>query len=165
MLLATAVVIAALTAASAQQGPTPYPMPPEVPAPQDQPYPGIIKLAVDATDTARAIFHVHENIPVAHAGAMVLLFPKWLPGNHGPSGPIDKLAGLVIHAGAAKVAWTRDVVDVYAFHVDVPAGARALDLDFQFVSPVEMKEGRVVMTPEMLNLQWNATALYPAGYF
>jgi hypothetical protein len=52
---------------------------------------------------------------------MVLLFPKWLPGNHGPSGPIDKLAGLVIRAGAAKIAWTRDVVDVYAFHVDVPA--------------------------------------------
>jgi predicted metalloprotease with PDZ domain len=167
MLLASAVIIGALSAASAQQaaGPSPYPMPPEIPAPQDKPYPGIIKLAVDATDTTRAIFRVHESIPVRQAGPMALLFPKWLPGNHGPTGPIDKLAGLVIHAGAAKVAWTRDVVDVYAFHVAVPAQAKSLELDFQFVSPVETKEGRVVMTPEMLNLQWNAMALYPAGYF
>ena len=167
MLLASAIVIGALSAVSAQQpsGPSPYPMPPEIPAPQDKPYPGLIKLVVDATDTTRAIFRVHESIPVSQAGPMVLLFPKWLPGNHGPSGPIDKLAGLVIHAGAAKVAWTRDVVDVYAFHVDVPAAAKSLELDFQFVSPVETKEGRVVMTPEMLNLQWNAMALYPAGYF
>ena len=167
ILLASAIVIGALTVASAQRaaGPSPYPMPAEIPAPQDRPYPGTIRLAVDATDTTRAIFRVHESIPVAHAGPMVLLFPKWLPGNHGPSGPIDKLAGLVIRAGAAKVAWTRDVVDVYAFHVDVPAAAKSLELDFQYVSPVEMKEGRVVMTPEMLNLQWNATALYPAGYF
>src|SRR6202789_1247163 len=96
---------------------------------------------------------------------MVLLFPKWLPGNHSPTGPIDKLAGLAIHAGAAKVAWVRDPVDVYAFHVAVPNGARALDLDFQFLSAVESKEGRVVMTAEMLNLQWDSVALYPAGYF
>ena len=165
MLLATAIAVCALSPVSAQQGPSPYPMPPEIPAPQDKPYPGTIKLTVDATDTTRAIFRVHENIPVAHAGAMVLLFPKWLPGNHGPTGPIDKLAGLTIRAGNAKIAWTRDVVDVYAFHVDVPASAKSLELDFQFVSPVETREGRVVMTPEMLNLQWNAMALYPAGFF
>ncbi|HXL99354.1 MAG TPA: hypothetical protein VN932_05435, partial [Rhizomicrobium sp.] len=85
--------------------------------------------------------------------------------NHSPTGPIDKLAGLAIHAGAAKVAWVRDPVDVYAFHVAVPNGARALDLDFQFLSAVESKEGRVVMTAEMLNLQWDSVALYPAGYF
>jgi predicted metalloprotease with PDZ domain len=145
-------------------GQSPAPLRPAIPAPQDRPYPGAIRLAVDATDTTRAIFRVHESIPV-QSGSMVLLFPKWLPGNHGPSGPIDKLAGLTIRAGAAKLAWTRDTIDVYAFHVTVPDGARALDLDFQFVSPVETKEGRVVMTPEMLNLQWNAVVLYPAGFF
>jgi predicted metalloprotease with PDZ domain len=152
-------------AASAQSGPRPFAMPPGIPAPQDVAYPGTIRLGVDATDITRGIFRVHEAIPVAHAGAMVLLFAKWLPGNHGPSGPIDKLAGLTIHAGAAKIAWTRDPVDVYAFHVAVPNGAKALDLDFQFLSPVDKSEGRVVMTGEMLNLQWDAVALYPAGYF
>ncbi|MGH9808583.1 MAG: peptidase M61, partial [Terriglobia bacterium] len=99
------------------------------------------------------------------AADFVLLYPQWLPGNHGPSGPIDKLAGLTIRAGATKLAWSRDPVNVYAFHVSVPAGVRALDIEFQFLSPVESKEGRVVMTAEMLNLQWNAVALYPAGYF
>jgi predicted metalloprotease with PDZ domain len=167
LFIASAAFIAALSAASAQQpaGPNPYPMPPPIPAPVDKPYPGTIRLAVDATDTMRAIFRVHETIPVAHAGPTVLLFPKWLPGNHGPSGQIDKFAGLTIHAGAAKIAWTRDTVDVYAFHVDVPNAARSLDLDFQYVSPVEAKEGRVVMTPDMLNLQWDSVALYPAGYY
>jgi predicted metalloprotease with PDZ domain len=166
-LLSTAalLLLATLAAADAQPGPTPLPMPSAIPVPQDIPYPGTIRLAVDATDITRGIFRVHESVPVGRQGALVLLLPKWLPGNHGPSGPIDKLAGLTIHAGAAKLAWTRDVVDVYAFHVDVPAGAKALDLDFQFLSPVESKEGRIVMTQEMLNLQWDAVALYPAGYF
>jgi predicted metalloprotease with PDZ domain len=153
------------TAAMAQTGPQPLAMPPGIPAPQDVPYPGTIRLGVDATDTTRGIFRVHETIPVAHPGPMVLLFPKWLPGNHGPSGQIDKIAGLTVHAGAAKVAWTRDFVDVYAFHVTVPNGAKALDLDFQYLSPVDKSEGRVVMTGEMLNLQWDSVALYPAGYF
>jgi predicted metalloprotease with PDZ domain len=157
--------IASVSIAGSQTGPQPFAMPPPIPAPQDTPYPGTIRLAVDATDTVHGIFRVHETIPTAHAGAMVLLFPKWLPGNHGPTGPIDKLAGLMIHAGTAKIAWVRDPVDVYAFHIAVPNGARAIDLDFQFLSPVESKEGRVVMTGEMLNLQWDAVTLYPAGYF
>jgi predicted metalloprotease with PDZ domain len=165
-LLSASVLIATLVSAAAQQatGPSPASLPAPVVAPQDKPYPGTVRLSVDATDLAHAIFRVHEIIP-AKAGPLVLLFPKWLPGNHGPSGPIDKFAGLVIRAGGRQLAWTRDTVDVYAFHVAVPKGTSALDCDFQFLSPVEMGEGRVVMTPEMLNLQWNAVTLYPAGYF
>lgn len=64
-----------------------------------------------------------------------------------------------------RVEWTRDPVDVYAFHVQAPQNATSLDLEFQFVSPVNTDEGRVVMTPELLNLQWNTVLLYPAGYF
>jgi predicted metalloprotease with PDZ domain len=141
------------------------PLPPSIPAPQDIAYPGTIRLAVDATDTDRGIFRVHETLPVSHAGAMVLLFPKWLPGNHGPSGPIDKLAGLTVRAGSTRIAWSRDPVDVYAFHVDVPKGVSSLDLDFQFLSPVESREGRILMTPDMSSLEWNTLVLYPAGYF
>jgi predicted metalloprotease with PDZ domain len=157
---------AAIATASAEQTPVlrPAPLPPPIPAPQDRTYPGTIRLAVDATDTTHAIFGVHETIPV-QSGPLVLLFPKWLPGNHGPTGPIDKFAGLIIRSGATRIAWVRDTVDVYAFHVAVPPGAHALDCDFQFLSPVATNEGRVVMTPEMLNLEWNAVALYPAGYF
>lgn len=145
-------------------GPAPLAMPAAIPAPRDVPYPGTIKLAVDATDTARNIFRVHETIPV-HAGTVTLLYPKWLPGNHGPTGPIDKLAGLVARASGRKITWTRDPVDVYAFHIGVPPGAAMLDLDFQFLSAVEGKEGRIMMTDAMLSLQWNTLVLYPAGYY
>ena len=166
LLIASAAVLVTLVCAWGQSAPKPVPapLPPPIPAPQDRPYPGTIRLDVDATDTTHAIFRVHEDIPV-QGGAIVLLFPKWLPGNHGPSGPIDKFAGLVIRAGGKKLSWTRDTVDVYAFHVNVPNGSRVLDCDFQFLSPVETRQGRVVMTPEMLDLEWNAVALYPAGYF
>jgi predicted metalloprotease with PDZ domain len=146
-------------------GPQPPPLPAPIAAPKDTPYIGAIRLIVDATDIERHIFRVRETIPVRAGEPIVLLYPRWLPGNHSPSGPLDKLAGLTIYASGARVEWWRDPVDVFAFHVDVPAGATALDVNFQFVSPVDTSEGRVVMTPDMLNLQWNAVVLYPAGYF
>jgi predicted metalloprotease with PDZ domain len=142
----------------------PVPLPPEIGAPQDTPYRGTIRLAVDATDVTRHIFRVKETIPV-QGGALTLLYPKWLPGNHAPTGRIDALAGLVIEANGRRVEWVRDTVDVFAFHVEVPAGATALDLQFQFLSAGDGNEGRIVATPEMLNLQWNSVALYPAGHF
>ncbi|MGA2951034.1 MAG: peptidase M61 [Caulobacteraceae bacterium] len=151
--------------AVAQSLPQPAPMPPPIEAPKDVPYPGLLKLAVDATDLGHGIFSVRERVPVAGPGPFTLLFPKWLPGNHGPTGPLDKLAGLIITADGKPVAWTRDPVDVYAFHVDVPAGAKALELSFQFLSAVARPEGRIMMTPDLLSLQWDTVALYPAGYF
>ena len=166
--LFAAVALCAANAAPALAAvvqPMPTPLPSPIAAPEDKPYPGVIKLAVDATDLAHAIMTVHETIPVAGGGPIVLQYPKWLPGNHSPSGPIDKLGGLVVHAGGQRIEWRRDPVDVFAFHLDVPAGVSALDVDFQFLSPVSTREGRVVMTNEMLNVEWNAVALYPAGYF
>jgi predicted metalloprotease with PDZ domain len=146
-------------------GPQPLPMPAQIAAPKDIPYAGTIGLAVDATDIGRHIFSVRETIPVRPGEHIVLLYPQWLPGTHSPSGPVDKLAGLVIYAKGTRVEWQRDPVDIFAFHVDVPVGASTLDVNFQFVSPVVSSEGRVVMTPDMLNLQWNSVVLYPAGYF
>ncbi|MEC4590414.1 MULTISPECIES: M61 family metallopeptidase [Nitrospirillum] len=150
--------------------PQPYPAAAPIPEPQDVAYPGTIRLQVDATDTERRIFWVKESVPVKGPGPMTLLYPKWLPGNHSPTGAIDKLAGLIIHAkgGAAdgqRVEWERDPVEVYGFHVDVPKGATALEMEFQFVSPTADNQGRIVITPDMTNVQWNAVALYPAGYF
>ncbi len=138
-----------------------------IPAPNDpgKAFPGEIVLAVDARDVARGIFRVQQSVPVAQAGPFTLLFPEWLPGNHGPRGPIDKLAGLIIQANGKTLPWRRDPVNVYAFHVEVPAGVTALDVRFQYLSPVQGAQGRIVATPAMLNLQWNATVLYPAGYY
>ena len=145
----------------------PQPAAPAAPIaePKDVPYPGVIRLAVDATDLAHGVVQARETVPIEGPGPITLLYPKWLPGYHSPTGPIDKLAGLIVTAGGQRVAWRRDPVDVYAFHVDPPAGATALDLAFQYLSPVSKREGRIVMTPQMLNLEWNTAVLYPAGYF
>ena len=157
--------VAGAQTTSGQPLPQPAPAFPAIAEPLDIPYPGVIGLAVDATDLSHALFRVHETLPVARAGPLTLVYPKWLPGNHAPTGPIDKLAGLTIAAGDAPLAWTRDPVDVYAFHLEVPAGVSTLDIDFEFLSPVSTREGRVMMTPEMLSLEWNTVALYPAGHF
>ncbi len=146
--------------------PQPLPLPPAIATPQDTPYPGTIELAVDATDLSHHVFRIHEDVPVQQAGDFVLLFPKWIPGNHSPTGPIPTLGGLVIKSGDQRLAWTRDVVQEYAFHINVPQGATSLSVDFDYLSPLDdEKEGRVVMTPNMLDVQWNPEVLYPAGHF
>ena len=145
--------------------PQPSPFVDTIPAPRDVPYPGTLKVEVDATDTERGIFRVKESIPVAKAGAMALLFPKWLPGAHSPRGEIEKLAGLVIRGNGRILPWTRDPVDVFAFHIDVPAGVRTLDVEFQFLSATKPDQGRIAVTPNLISLQPNSVSLYPAGYF
>ena len=146
--------------------PQPVPLPPPVAAPRDIAYPGTLTLKVDATDVDRRIVRVRETIPVAGGGGpMTLLFPEWLPGKHSPRGPVEKLAGLIIRSGGTRVEWRRDPVDTFAFHLDVPAGATALDLEFQYLSPTELKQDRIEITPDMIDLQWPSLVLYPAGYF
>ena len=164
--LALAAVLA-ITAApvAASPGPQPVTLPSASPAPRDIPYPGVIKLSVDATDLDRRIFRVRETVPVQGGQPLTLLFPKWLPGDHKPDGPLPSLAGLIVTSGGKRIEWVRDTVEVYAFHVTPPAGAKTVELEFQFVSPVLPDQGRVIVTPEMLNLQWNLVSLYPAGYF
>ncbi len=135
-----------------------------VPPPQDTPYPGTIDLHVDASDIGQGIFRVHETIPV-QPGPLTLLYPKWIPGNHSPSGPIDKLAGLVITANGKPLKWTRDQYDVYAFKLDVPQGVSSLDVKFQYLSARSHDEGPVEMTPAMLALTWHKDSLYPAGHY
>jgi predicted metalloprotease with PDZ domain len=134
-----------------------------IPVAQDVAYPGSLTLKVDLTDLDRKIFGVHESIPVK-PGPLTLLYPEWLPGNHAPRGPIDGLAGLIISSGGHPVEWVRDPVNVYAFHVQVPAGANRLDLEFGYASPLLRDQGRTTVTPDMLGLQWNTVVLYPAGY-
>jgi len=145
--------------------PQPLPAPASISPPRDVPFPGNIQLSVDGTDTDRHIFSVRERIPVRGGESIVLLYPQWLPGSHSPTGRIEDLAGLTIHAAGALVQWTRDPIDVFAFHVTVPAGASALDVEFQFLSAITGGQGRVIMTPDMLNLQWASLVVYPAGYF
>ena len=104
----------------------------DVPAIGDAPFNGTLKIAVDATDLAHRVFRVNETIP-AQPGPLTLLFPQWIPGHHSPTGPIDKFAGLVIKANGKVLPWTRDPLNVYAFHVDVPQGASEVQAYFEFL--------------------------------
>ena len=134
-----------------------------VPAVGTAPYPGTIVLNVDATDLSQQIFRVRMTIPV-QAGPLTLLYPQWLPGNHGPSGPLTQLAGLKLSAGGKPVAWTRDPVNVFAFHMDIPAGVTTLAAEYQYLSPLDTAQGRITMTDDILGVQWASMTLYPAGY-
>src|SRR4030081_3309437 len=84
-----------------------------------------ITLSVDATEAPRKLFHARMTIPVS-PGPLTLVYPKWIPGEHGPTGPIVDLAGLKITAGGKTITWRRDEVDMYAFHLEVPAGGTGL---------------------------------------
>ena len=137
-----------------------------VPAARDVPYPGTIDLKIDATDVQRGVFRVVQTVPVpAGTRDLILQLPEWLPGHHSPRGNINLIADIHFQAGGKELAWSRDPLEVYAFHVPVPAGAKEVTARFVYTSPLQKSEGRIVMTPEMLNLQWNQLSLYPAGYF
>jgi len=123
-----------------------------------------IKLRVDATDATRRLFHIQMTIP-AKPGPMTLLYPEWIPGEHGPTGPITDLVGLKVRAGSQTIPWTRDSVNMYAFHVTVPAGATSIDATFDLISPPEsggFSSGSSVTT-ELAVMSWNQFLLYPEG--
>src|SRR5580704_9926968 len=92
-----------------------------------------IQLIVDLTDAPRNIYHSRLTIPVK-PGPLTLVYPKWIPGNHRPSGPIENVTGIKIDAGGQTLAWERDPVDMYAFHVNVPAGANELQVSLDTIT-------------------------------
>ena len=103
------------------------------------------------TDLDRKIMQVRQVIPVA-AGPLTLLYAQWLPGTHSPRGRVSRMSGLQITADGKPLAWTRDPVDVFAFHMTVPPGVASLNVVFQHLSPVTSATERVVMTPEIIGL-------------
>ncbi len=123
-----------------------------------------VKVKVDATDAPRRLFHVQMTMP-AKPGAMTLLYPEWIPGEHGPTGPIANLVGLKIQGGGKTIPWKRDSIKMFAFHLDVPAGVSSLDVVFDFISPPESEgfSSGASATSELAVLSWNQLLLYPEG--
>jgi len=125
-----------------------------------------VKLSVDATDAPRKIFHAKLEMP-AEPGTMTLYYPKWIPGEHGPTGPIQDLAGLQFTANGKVLTWRRDLLDGWTFHIEVPSGATNLEVSLDFISPVAaggMYTGGPSATDKMAVLNWNTMLLYPAGF-
>ncbi len=137
----------------------------EVDQPRDIPFPGTIKIDVDATDVQRHIFSMREDIPVRGGQALTLLYPQWSPGDHTANGPLEKLAGLVVSANGQRLSWTRDTLSVYAIHVHVPPGVKTLEVSYQYLGSTGPETGASLITRTMFDLQWQRTVLYPAGYY
>jgi predicted metalloprotease with PDZ domain len=118
-----------------------------------------VTLVLDASQASRGIMFAHESIPVG-PGAVTLVYPKWIPGEHGPTGPLNDLAALRVSAGGSPIDWRRDQVDMYAFHVNVPAGVRALDVDFDVLlnGPDDTMSTRSVAI-----VNWNRVLVYQDG--
>ena len=115
-----------------------------------------IEIVVDASDVPRRIVHTQLRIPV-RPGPLTFYYPKWIPGQHGPTGPIADMAGLRLQAGGADVAWRRDPVDAYTFHCDVPAGTQTLDVSLDYVPRPN------AVTAQLAILNWHEMLVYPAG--
>ena len=125
-----------------------------------------ITIALDATEAPRKIFHARMTIPTA-GGPLTLYYPKWIPGEHGPTGPIQDLAGLKFTANGQILKWRRDLLDGWTIHVDVPAGAASVDASLDFLSPAGAEglyTGGRSATDKMSVISWNTMLLYPAGW-
>jgi predicted metalloprotease with PDZ domain len=121
-----------------------------------------ITLDVDATEAAQKILHARLVVP-ARPGPLTLVYPKWIPGEHGPTGPITDLVGLKMTSGGRPAVWQRDPDDLYAFHVEVPAGATGLEVALDFLMPAGSGDftGGSSATAQLLDLNWNQVLLYP----
>ena len=140
----------------------------DTPAPVDQPYAGMLTVNVDLSDAGKRIFRSHETIPVK-SGALTLFYPKWIPGEHAPSGPVENVSGLIIRANGKQLPWRRDLRDMFTLHLDVPEGVSQLDLEFEFLSPGDGEGSNfgasASATPDLVDMEFNQVAFYPAGYY
>jgi predicted metalloprotease with PDZ domain len=114
-------------------------------------------LNVDATDSARNIVHTKLTIPV-RPGPLTLFYPKWIPGEHSPTGPINDLVGLKLSANGKPIPWRRDDVEMFAFHCNIPAGVSLLDVTFDDVSQPES-----TASAKLARIKWNRLLVYPEG--
>ncbi len=125
-----------------------------------------VTVSLDATDAPRKTFHAKLTFP-ASPGVLTLYYPKWIPGEHGPTGPIQNLTGLHFRANGQELKWRRDLLDGWTFHVEVPAGVSSVETSLDFVSPAAMEgiyTGGASATDKMTVISWNTVLLYPAGY-
>jgi predicted metalloprotease with PDZ domain len=126
-----------------------------------------LELAVDATDAPRGVFHSRLVIPAA-PGPLTLAYPKWVQGEHAPSGPIMQVAGFTVSANGKPLPWRRDPLEMFLVKVEVPAGAREVEVTLDYLSPPEEINGLGYgetpnSTPHLLIVDWHDLLVYPLG--
>src|SRR5579863_1801525 len=125
-----------------------------------------VTISVDATTAPRKIFHASLKIP-ATAGDFVLYYPKWIPGEHAPDGPVIDLAGLKFSAAGKPLKWRRDLLDGFTLHIEVPAGVTEINAELDFLSPAVFEGGFSAgssATDKLAVISWNQLLLYPKGF-
>ena len=127
--------------------------------------PNPITISVDASEVSRRILHAQLVIPV-RPGPITLFYPKWLPADHSPDGPIWNVAGLKLSVQGKEIQWQQDLVDMYAFNLVVPAGATSLEasLDFLISAPRPWIDFSASGAANLFVLMWNQVVLYPKGW-
>jgi len=123
-----------------------------------------IILSVDLTDAPRKILHATEVMPVT-AGPLTVVYPKWIPGEHGPTGPIENMAGFFITANGQPVKWERDKVDMFAYHLTVPQGVTKLEMKIDFLASSALSgfSAGGSTSENLALLSWNTLLVYPDG--
>lgn len=116
-----------------------------------------IRLDVDASEAARNIIHVRESFATTGA-SLDIFYPKWIPGEHAPTGTLNDMVNLYITADGRPVEWRRDDVEMFAFHITLPAGTKQIDIKFDDVS-----QPGTVATANLARIKWNRLLLYPRG--
>jgi len=127
--------------------------------------PSPIRLFVDASRAPQKMLHSHLQIPV-QPGPLVLYYPQWIPGEHSPGGPIINVAGLKLMAGGKELSWRRDLVDMFALHIDIPQGTNSLEADSDFLlsAPASGFSAGASATAYLDVLNWNQVLFYPKGF-
>ena len=122
-----------------------------------------ITLSVDLTDAPRKILHAMEVMPVT-AGPLTVVYPKWIPGEHGPTGPIENMTGFFITANGQPVKWERDKVDMFAYHLTVPQGVTKLEMKIDFLASSSLSgfSAGGSTSENLALLSWNTLLVYPA---
>jgi predicted metalloprotease with PDZ domain len=126
-----------------------------------------ISLVVDATDAPRKILHAKLRIPATPGQTLTLYYPKWMPGEHAPTGPVLNLTGLKFAASAKPLKWRRDLLDGWKIHVEVPAGENEVFADLDYLEPATYQEGfssASSATDKLVIVSWNQVLLYPVGH-
>src|SRR5215472_11551629 len=122
-----------------------------------------VKLEVDLRDAPRRVYHAKMEFPVT-PGAFTLVYPKWIPGEHAPNGPIVDVTGVHFRGNGQEISWRRDDVDLFAFHCNVPPGVSALEATLDLLLPKEERNGGTPSSSAQLAvLPWNLLVLYPQG--
>ena len=117
----------------------------------------VIKMNVDATEAARNLLTTTLTIPVK-PGPLSLFYPKWIPGEHSPTGPINDMVGLKLIANGKSIAWQRDDVEMFAFHCQIPAGVNTIEVTFDDAS-----QPGTTASARLARIKWNRLLLYPRG--